>query len=296
MRILLLCLLFLTVPAQAEILVHDDSGQELRLKSAARRIVSLAPHLTENLHAAGAGAYIVGVTDYSDYPASARQLPHIGQSDRIDLEKLLTLEPDLVVAWRSGTSPALLSRLKALGIPVYLSETGRLENIARDIERYGQLAGTASFANQAAARFRQRLAHLRATYSAKPRLRVFYQIWDAPIITVGGSQIISDVIHLCGGENVFGTLAAMAPALNREAVLAARPEVIIASGNNSEAPPWLADWKRWPQLPAARYGHLFFIPPDLIQRHTPRLLDGTEQLCRLLDQARAPISSRTTAP
>lgn len=286
MRALLFCGLLLALPAWADIVLHDDSGQEIRLKAPARRIVSLAPHITENLFSAGAGAAVVGVVDHSDFPEAARKLPRVGQSSRLDLEALLALKPDLVIAWKSGTSPAQLEKLNALGLPVYVSQTGKMEDIARDIERYGQLAGTSPVAHEVASHFRQRLARLRERYSGKPPVRVFYQIWHRPIITVGAPQIISDAIRLCGGQNVFGQLPVMAPTVSQEAVLAARPEAIVASGFGDNRPEWLEDWKKWPRLPAVQRDALFYINPDLIQRHTLRLLDGSEQLCRQLEAVR----------
>jgi iron complex transport system substrate-binding protein len=279
-------LLMLAAPAGADIVVRDDSAADIRLKSPARRIVSLAPHITENLYVAGAGAYVVGVTDYSDYPPAARQLPRIGQSGRMDMEALLGLKPDLVIAWQGGTPTTQIEKLKALGLLVFLVQSDRMESVASDIERYGQLAATAETANPAAAQFRQRLAALRASYSGKTPIRVFYQIWQRPMVTVGARQLITDAIRLCGGENVFGNLPVLAPTVNVEAVLAARPQVIVASGSDAARPPWLDEWKRWPQLEAVKRENLFHIAPDLIQRHTPRLLEGAGQLCQQLDKAR----------
>ncbi|MBS1199163.1 MAG: iron complex transport system substrate-binding protein [Proteobacteria bacterium] len=282
----LLVWLMLIAPAGADIVVRDDSGADIRLKSPARRIVSLAPHITENLYVAGAGAYVVGVTDYSDYPPVARQLPRIGQSGRMDMEALLALKPDLVIAWQGGTPTTQIEKLKALGLAVFLVRSDRMASVASDIEYYGQLAGTPETANRAAAQFRQRLAALRTTYSGKAPVRVFYQIWQRPMMTVGARQLITDAIRLCGGENIFGQLSTLAPTVNVEAVLAARPQVIIASGNNAARPPWLDEWKRWPQLEAVRRNQLYHIDPDLIQRHTFRLLEGAEQLCQQIDSAR----------
>lgn len=172
-------------------------------------------------------------------------------------------------------------------MPVFVVEPRRLEDVADQIERLGLLAGSESAAGRAAAAYRARLAALAAAHRDKAPVRVFYQIWDAPLITVGGRQIISDLIRLCGGRNVFASLEAVAPAVSVEAVLAADPEVIVASLSAEDRPDALAGWKRWPRLTAARRGNLVSNPPDLVQRHTPRLLDGAERLCLALDQARA---------
>jgi iron complex transport system substrate-binding protein len=282
----LLLAALLPLCSQAEIQLRDDSGQTVHLKAPAKRIVSLAPHLTENLFAAGAGAVLVGAVDYSDYPPAAKSLPRVGGYSRLDLEAIVALKPDLVVGWQSGNAPAALERLKALGIPVFVSQTNRIEDIAPLLEQLGTLSGNSTSASKAANSFRQRLASLRQQYSQRPPVWVFYQVWKAPLTTVGGPQIISDAIRVCGGVNVFGQLKQMAPHVSTEAVLAANPDAIIASGMGESRPQWLDDWRQWTTLVAVKQNALFHIPPDLIQRHTPRLLDGTERLCQQLEQVR----------
>jgi iron complex transport system substrate-binding protein len=276
----------LSPPARADISVRDDSGVEVRLKEPARRIVSLAPHITELLFAAGAGDRVVGTVDYSDYPQAANRIARIGGYTSLNLEAIVALRPDLVIGWQSGNPPDPLEQLKRLGIALFLSEPDRLEDVAGNLEQFGDLAGTSSVAGPAAAAFRARLADLRQRYSARPPVRSFYQVWAQPLMTVGGNQIIGSVIRLCGGVNIFGQLAQMAPAVSVEAVLGADPEAIVASGMDESRPDWLDDWRRWPQLTAVARGNLFFIAPDLIQRHTPRLLDGAERLCGDLETVR----------
>lgn len=286
MKILLLLLALAIGAAHAEIVVRDDAGNDVRLPAPARRIVSLSPHITEDLFAAGAGERVVGTVQYSDYPPAAKQIPRIGGFTRLDLEAIVALRPDLVIAWQSGNSAAQVERLRAVGLPVFVSQPDRIEDVARDLERFGTLAGVEATAKAAAEAFRARLAALKARYSNLPPVRTFYQVWNQPIMTVGGKQIISDAIRICGGDNVFGQLTAMAPTVSEEAVIAANPEAIVASGMGTARPEWVDYWRRWPQLAAVARNNLFFIPPDLIQRHTPRLLDGTERLCGFLETAR----------
>ncbi|MDR3299108.1 MAG: cobalamin-binding protein [Candidatus Accumulibacter sp.] len=271
----------------AEIAVTDDTGAVVRLSQPARRIVTLAPHLAETLFAAGAGDRLVGTVDYSDYPEAVKNVPRIGGYSRLDLETIVALKPDLIVAWHSGNAPANIDKLRAFGFPIYVSQPNRLEDVAGEIERLGRLAGSSAAADAAARQFSARLASLRERYGGRPVARVFYQIWKQPLSTVGGKQIISSVIRLCGGENVFGGLETIAPVVAIEAVIAANPEVIVASGMDEARPEWLDDWKRWSVITAVTRGNLFFVPPELIQRHTPRLLDGAEQLCRHLETARS---------
>ncbi|MFY9329600.1 MAG: cobalamin-binding protein [Georgfuchsia sp.] len=283
-------LLCFNIEAHADIVVKDDSGAEVHLKQPAKRVIALTPHIAETLMAAGAGERLVGTVQFSDYPAAVKKLPRIGSYARLDMEAIVALKPDLVIGWQSGNTPAHIEKIRQLGIPVYLSQPNRIEDIAHDLESYGQLMGNEE-GGRAAAAFRARLEALRTQYSNQPKVRVFYEVWKEPLMTVGSTQIISDAIRLCGGENVFGQLRQMAPTVTVEAVLAANPEAIVASGMDEARPEWLDDWRRWPQLTAVARDNLYFIPPDIIQRHTPRLLDGAERLCQQIDTARSKRSA-----
>jgi iron complex transport system substrate-binding protein len=287
LRVALALPLLLTPGARAEVVVRDDTGAIVRLPAPARRIVSLAPHATENLFAAGAGERMVGAVEYSDYPEAAKRIPRVGDSARPDLEAIVALKPDLVVVWQSGNAGTSVSKLEALGLAVYQTQPDRLEDIPANIEKLGRLAGSEAMAQRAAADFRQRLAALRKRYAARPPVPVFYQAWRQPLLTVGGGQIISDVIRLCGGRNIFAGLAAKAPSVSREAVIAADPEAIVASGMGAGIPVGLEDWRAWKRMQAVARGNLFPVSADLMQRPTPRLLDGAEQLCRDLETARS---------
>ncbi len=266
---------------------HAHAEPEVRLTQPARRIVSLSPHITENLFAIGAGNRIVGTVEFSNYPEEAKRIPQIGSYEKIDLEAVAALRPDLVVAWESGNIASHVARLKAIGLNVVVTEARRIEDVPADLERLGALAGTGTGARAAAAKFRDRLAALRARYGSLPKVGVFYQVWNRPLMTVGGGQIISDAIRLCGGESVFAALKPMAAAVTVEAVLAADPEAIVASGMGDARPEWLDEWRRWPSLTAVARDNLFFVHPDHLQRHTPRILDGIERLCQHLETARS---------
>lgn len=273
--------------ARADLVVKDDTGFAVRLPGPAQRIITLAPHAAESLFAAGAGSKLVGTVDYSDYPPEAKKVPRVGGYSRIDLEAVAALKPDLILAWESGNNMKQVEKMRALGLTVYVSQPNKMENVADQLERMGQLAGTEAVANAAARQFRQRLAALRTAHAGKPKVRVFYQIWKTPLTTVGGPQIISDAITLCGGSNIFGHLGKMAPTVSVEAVLEADPEAIIATGMGDAKPEWLHDWDKWTQLTAVKRDNLFHINPDIMQRHTPRILDGAEKLCAHLDVARS---------
>ncbi|MCZ4304509.1 cobalamin-binding protein [Zoogloeaceae bacterium G21618-S1] len=285
--ILTLALLLPGLPAHAQLTVTDDVGQSVALPTPARRIVSLAPHVTELIYAAGAGHALVGAVDYSDYPAEARAVKRVGSYVRIDLEAVAALKPDVVIGWRSGNPATQLERLRALGLPVYINEPRSLDAVAHSLRQIGILAGTQGEANRAADAFVAHRNRLRDDYGSRPPVPVFYQIWNQPLMTINGHHLISDVIRLCGGRNVFDTLDVLAPKIGIEAVLASNPEAIVASGMGESRPEWLDEWRKWPTLNAVQQNNLFFVPPDLIQRHTPRILDGADQLCHHLDTARA---------
>jgi iron complex transport system substrate-binding protein len=282
----LLALFVMAMPACADIQVTDDAGRTVMLAAPARRIVSLAPHVTELLYAAGAGAKVVGAVQYSDYPEAAKSLPRVGSADAIDIEAVVALKPDLVIAWQSGHRNRQYALLDKLGIAVFVSEPHDLDDVARSLDMFGRLAGTAVEATAAADAFRARRDALAKRHAGRAPVDVFYQIWDAPLMTVNGRHLISGVLALCGGRNVFAGLPMLAPTVTEEAVLAAAPMVIVASGAGASRPAWLDAWRRWRTLPAVAHDNLYVIAPDLLQRHTPRILDGATLLCEQLEQAR----------
>ena len=268
---------------------YDDEGTLIRLTAPAMRIISLAPSLTEILYAAGAGSKVVGVVEFSDYPPEARSLPVVGRHDALDLETLLALQPDLVIAWRSGSPRAAINRLRELGLTVYVAEPQDLDTVASHLDRLGTLAGTGTVASAASAGFRRQLQDLRTRYARREPVRTFYQVWDRPLITAGGKELINDIISLCGGTNIFRELSRVAPKVSVESVLSRDPQIIVASGMDQERPEWLDSWRDWTELSAVRNGKLFFIPPDLMQRHTPRALEGAQRLCAQIESVRETI-------
>ena len=264
----------------------DILGDEIQLARPAQRIISLAPHITELLFAAGVGARIVGADAWSDYPPDARDIARIGDSSRIDLERVLALKPDLVVAWDSGNPRSDIAQLRRLGVPVFISEPRHLQDIADDLRKLGHLAGADASAEAAARAFEARVDALRAKYAEQPPLRVFYQISAQPLMTVNDAHLISALLTLCGGRNIFAALTPLAPAVSTEAVLGADPDVIIAGTWPGEPDTAFETWKRWPRMSAVRRGRLYTVPADEMHRAAPRLLDGAQKVCTLLQQAR----------
>jgi iron complex transport system substrate-binding protein len=257
----------------------------------ARRIVALAPHLTELAFAAGAGGHLVGVVEFSDHPPEARALPRVGDAFRLDLEALAAARPDLILGWPSGNSPATLARLRRLGYRVVELEPRRLADVGDQIEAIGRLAGTDVQARQAASAWRRGLAALESRYrSARPG-RVFYQIAPQPLMTVNREHFIGQAIELCGGENLFADVPALTPVVSVESVVAGAPDVIVANdytrgpGSPVTGSP-LDSWRSWPRLPAVAGNRLFVLDPDLMSVPGPRLLTGITQLCAVLNDER----------
>ena len=272
--------------AAAAVTATDDAGNVVTLARPARRIVSLAPHATELLFAAGAGARVVGVVAHSDWPREARGLPGVGDANALDLERIVALAPDLVVAW-PYTMPSQLATLRARGATIFVSDPKSIAGIARDVDALGMLAGTTAVAGPAADALRARHGALAARYAGAAPINVFYEVWNDPLQTIGGRHLISEAITLCGGANVFAALTQPAPTISFEAVVAAAPEAIIAGSDDGRRPAWLDDWQRWRDVPAVRYGNLFVADGDLMHRSGPRFVDGVEALCAMLNRARA---------
>lgn len=265
--------------------VIDSRGVTIRLAQPARRIITLTPHLTELSFAAGAGAHLAGVARFSNYPEAARRLPVVSDAGQFDPELLLTLQPDLVLAWKNGTPAAVVARLESIGLPVFVAEFSRLEDIALGIDAIATLAGTQSEGVRARNAYNAGLRALRARNHSGAPVRVFYEIWPQPLMTINDRHIISDVVALCGGVNVFGTLRPLTPEVSREALLAARPEVVLGGSSAETKAGFAARWAGLP--PPLRTIPAHYIPPDLIQRPTPRLLEGARLVCAHLDAVRA---------
>ena len=267
--------------------VVDDAGREVRLAAPAKRIVSLAPHLTELLFAADAGERLVGVSEHSSYPPEARRLPRVGGGAGLDLEAIIALQPDLVVAWQSGNSAGQLAQLERFGLVLFYSEPGQIDDVATTLERLGVLAGTATRGSEAAQAYRDGVARLAQRFSGREPVSVFYQIWERPLMTISGAHMISAWLRLCGGANVFAGLPDLAPTVSLEAVLAADPQVIIAGRYPGKSGDWQRPWRAWPELRAVAGDHLYTVPAEMMERHTPRALVAAEELCDYIERARS---------
>ena len=269
--------------------MRDDLGRAVAVAAAPLRIVSLAPGATEMLFAAGAGSELIATVEYSDMPAAALRVPRIGDAAAIDMERLVALRPDVVVAWPDGGSPAQRAKIAALGIPLYEQQVVRLAELPRSLRRLGTLAGTEAAAEPAARRLEQRLETLVRTYAAGAggpgkRPTVLLQVWNRPIYTVGGRQLMSDALSVCGARNVFADLPEPAPLVDTEAVIARNPDIILAASPPGEGAAWVADWRRFGSLAAVRNGRVVAFEDQGLSRLGPSVIDATEHLCRTLAQ------------
>lgn len=273
-------------PVQA----RDDGGATIALAQPARRIVSLAPHATELLFAAGAGRQLVGVSRYSDFPPAARAIAQVGDSARLDFEALAAMHPDLVVAWGSALPPRSLATLHDMGLPVFRSEPHTLDAIADDVEALATLAGTSRSGHVAARDLRARIEALRQRHRGLAPLPVFVQVWPEPLMTINRDQAISDALASCGAVNLFASALLQVVTVDPEAVSAADPAVIVsgvtADGSESAAVAFRR-WRALPGLQAVAGHHLVALDADLLSRPGPRLIDATEQLCQAFDRVRA---------
>ncbi len=271
--------------AHAQLRATDDAGAEVVLARPAQRIVSLAPHLTEQLFAIGTGNRIVGTTDFADYPQAAKALPRVARAHSVDLERVAASRPDLIVLWGSGYPPATLAALRRLGVPVYVDEPSSLDGIAASMLRLGRLTA-APGAVDAAARYRASIERLRGRYASRAEVSVFYQVWAQPLMTLGGRHVLSEGLRACGARNVFERLEPIAPQVSVEAVLAADPQMIVTAEPGGVDRGALQMWKRFGQQRAVAGGHLVTIDADRINRHTPRLADELAALCERIDAVR----------
>jgi iron complex transport system substrate-binding protein len=273
-----------------QISVLDDAGTRIELARPAQRIITLAPNLAELVYAAGAGDKMVAATRYSDFPEAVKKLPLVGDAFALNLERIATLKPDVVLVWLSGTPERQRSALKALakrqGFAVFESEIRAVADIGSTLARIGQLADSQRVANAQAAAIDAQWQALSAQYAQAAPVTVFYQVWDAPLMTFNGQHIVSQAIRACGGVQGFDDAAALTPTVSREAVLAFNPQTIVGGGESGTA---LNAWKKLAHMQAVKNQHLHTVDAALLTRMGPRFVQAAAQLCHTIALARAPL-------
>ncbi len=272
--------------AAAGITLQQADGTELILEEPASTIITLSPHLAELAFAAGVGERLVATVEYSNFPAAAEQLPRVGDAFRVDLERVLSLKPDLVIAWQSGNPALAISRLQELGLKTWVVEIRRPEEIATTLEQMGAAGGQVEAGKAAAQQSRLRLQEIQQAGAGKPRVSYFYQVAERPLFTLNGEHLVAQSLALCGGQNVFADESVLAPQISLEAVIVKDPEVIFAPAIAGQADPLLA-WQQWPRLRAVKQQRLYALSADEISRASPRLLDAVATACSLLHQKTA---------
>lgn len=270
------------LPAQSVELLQSD-GTTLVLPQPAGTIITLSPHLTELAFAAGAGSQLIAAAEYSNYPAAAAALPRVGDAFRLDLERIISLQPDLVIAWESGNPALAVNRLQEFGLATWVIEIRQPQEIASTLEQFGAAAGQVEAGREAARRTRQQLADIRLSGKGKPGVSYFYQVAEQPLFTLNGEHLISQSLALCGGENIFASESVLAPQISLESVIVRDPEVMFAAVVEAQPDP-LAAWQHWPKLQAVKHHRLYTLPADQISRATPRMLDAIAAACRLLHE------------
>jgi ABC-type Fe3+-hydroxamate transport system substrate-binding protein len=272
--------------APAQIRVTDDLGAHIQLSAPARRVITLSPHATELVFAAGGGAHIVATVNASDFPFAARALPRVGEGLQPEPEIVLRLMPDLLIGWQASQ----LSSLNALRIPSFLSAPKTLSDIPDTIEKFGALLDTQDIAQSRASGLRAQIDQLNQTSFSGSPVRVFLQVGEPPDYSLNRSHLLSQIIAACGGVNVFEASAAIAPKISDESVLAQRPALVLLGRVGAPATP-TADaatqqyWSRL-NLPAARAGHVYVMDSDVLYRPGPRLIEAAKAICSIIEQAR----------
>lgn len=250
------------------------------------RIITLAPNLAEIVYAAGAGRYLVGVSVATDYPPPAKRIPVVANYNSCDIERVVSLKPDLVIAWYSGTSFAEVKQLKALGIPVYIAQFNQMEDVPRVVRDVGQLAGTSEAAESFVRSFNNRYQQLKTRYAHQPRVNVFFQLSLSPLMTLNHHSLVTNVIETCGGKNIFSQAFGLAPQVSIESIIKASPDVLLISAEQEDYQKSKRFWNQYPELSAVKNHFIFSVNPDWIERYGPRILDGMALTCQAIDQAR----------
>lgn len=280
------------LPSHAAITVQDDAGKRVTIDVPAKRIVTLAPSLTELVYAAGAGSKLVAVSAYSDFPAAAKSLPQVADFNGVALESLLVQKPDLVIAWKSGNREADLQRIRSLGIPVYAAEVALLADVPHSLRQIGQLAGTSKLAEAVARNFEARIASLQRFNVGKDKISVFFEIGRLPLMTINGRHAISEAIAICGGENVFSNAPTLVFTPSREALIRLQPQAIlhpISSIKRGQDKTESKKLQGYEGITAVGENRIYSIDADSILRQGPRFIDGVTEICTALDTARAAL-------
>lgn len=251
-----------------------------------QRIIALAPHAVELVFMLGAGDRIVATTEYADFPEAAKKIPRIGGYSGIQIERVLELNPDLIIAWQSGNQAQDIKQMQDLGLPVYLSITKKLDDIPNEMLTLGKKLGLQKIAQMKANEFNQKLSKIRLDNANKSKVSIFYQLWSEPLRAMAAGSWINEMVMGCGGVNIFNDNALDYPQVSIENVLLAKPEVIIIPSQHGSKIEAGDKWAPWPEIPAVKNKQIYYINGDLLHRFSGRILQGMQKLCDKFDIAR----------
>lgn len=272
------CLLTVSLTALSENLTQEQKQQ--------RRIIALAPHIVESLYQIGAGAQIIGTTDHSDYPAEAENILRVGNYARLQIEKIIQLKPDLVIAWKTGNPSDDLERLEKYQLNIIYSDPKKLEDVASELLMLGKVTGREDIAQKQAKQYLAKLNKISTTYRDQAPIKAFYELWSRPIRTVAKNAWLQQQIELCGGDNPFAKATDDYPSVGLEQVLVTLPQVVIQPNPHSANSPDGLNWQQWPHIPAVKNHFIFHPNPDKTHRMTTRMLDEVVIMCEQIHAAR----------
>lgn len=280
-------LCFLFIPAGVLGLeMTDEAGRRLQLDRVPGRIVALAPSITECLFALGLDQEVVGVTEHTNFPPQAASRPKVGSYVHLQLEAIVALRPDLVLATRDGNPREQIRRLEEMGLKVFVLDPRSLEGLFKTLLSLGELLGRREAAEAVVFTMQERIEGIRRSLENKPRPRVLLQVGAQPLVVAGADTLQDHLIGLAGGHNVARPIGRGYPMLSLERAITLAPEVIIIS---SMADPKGAEqekekWKRWKEIPAVKNGRVYVLDGDLIDRPSPRVVEGLQELAAVIHQ------------
>jgi iron complex transport system substrate-binding protein len=260
----------------------DDLGKTITLPKKPKKIITLSPNSTEILFAIGAGKTIVGTVDQADYPLAAKKIKRIGSYPAPDFESIIALSPDLVVLPKQGLSYAVVAELEKFKLPYFVLNPRTLADIANDILQLGKITGNEKKALQISTVYQNKIRQLKKQYQKRNKVTVFYELWNPPLMTINNKTLINEMIELCGGQNIFGTIKIQYPTINIASVIAKNPQVIIVSNKKQSD-----EWSKWPNINAVKNNKVFYLSPDLAQRTSPRIIAALINMCKIINGARS---------
>lgn len=282
--LIILCSFSLSAYAQNN--RQENSHYNKQDNKIAQKIIALSPHAVEMLFAIGAGDRIIATIEHADYPQQALNIPRIGNHTGIQIEKLVELQPDLVVGWKSGNKQTDLHKIKSLGFNIYFTYPQSLKHLQQDLLKLGEFTGLKKNAEQVAKEVKQAYLTIKQKYANKKPVKVFYQLWHKPLRTISSGSWIDSMIKDCQGSNLFSETKNAYPVIAIEDVLVKDPQVIIVPEHPEIVDDKKNIWRQWKTIQAVKNEKILSVDGDLLHRFGPRIAQGLAQLCEAIDKAR----------